>query len=51
MAKKAKQIDRDIDLTDTFLGQYFKHDITKSLSSSLSGKHTDLSVNKAVITL
>ena len=28
MAKKAKQNDGDIDLTDTFLGQSFKHEIT-----------------------
>ena len=40
MAKKAKQNDGDIDLTDTFLGQSFKHDITNSLSSSLSDKQT-----------
>ena len=43
MTKKAKQNDGDIDLTDTFLGQSFKHGITNSLSSSLSGKQTDLS--------
>ena len=43
MAKKAKQNDGDIDLTDTFLGQSFKHEITNSLSPSLSGKQTDLS--------
>ena len=43
MAKKAKQNDGDIDLTDTFLGQSFKHEITNSLSSSLSDKQTDLS--------
>ena len=43
MAKKAKQNDENIDLTDTFLGQSFKHEITNSLSSSLSGKQTDLS--------
>ena len=43
MAKKAKQNDRDIDLTDTFLGQPFKHEITNSLSSSLSYRQTDLS--------
>ena len=42
MAKKAKQNDGDIDLTDTFLGQSFKHEITNSLSSSLSDKQTDL---------
>ena len=43
MTKKAKQNDGDIDLTDTFLGQSFKHEITKSLLSSLSDKQTDLS--------
>ena len=43
MAKKAKQNDGDIDLTDTFLGQSFKHEITNSLSPSLPGKQTDLS--------
>ena len=42
MAKKAKQNDGDIDLTDTFMGQSFKHEITNSLSSSLSDKQTDL---------
>ena len=42
MAKKAKQNDGDIDLTDTFLGQSFKHEITNSLSSRLSDKQTDL---------
>ena len=47
MAKKAKQNDGEIDLTYTFLGQSFKHEITKSLSSNLSGKQTDLSDNKS----
>ena len=42
MAKKTKQNDGDIDLTDTFLGQSFKHEITNSLSSSLSDKQTEL---------
>ena len=42
MARKAKQNDGDIDLTDTFLGQSFKHEITNSLSSSLSDKQTEL---------
>ena len=42
MAKKAKQNDGDIDLTDTFLGQSFKHEITNSLSSSLSDRQTEL---------
>ena len=47
MAKKAKQNDGDIDLTDTLSGQSFKHEITNSLSSSLSGKQADLSDNKS----
>ena len=42
MAKKAKQNDGDINLTDTFLGQSFKHEITNSLSSSLADKQTYL---------
>ena len=42
MAKKTKQNDGEIDLTDTFLGQSFKHEITNSLSSSLSDKQTEL---------
>ena len=47
MAKKAKQNDGDIALTDTFLGQSFKHEIKNSLSSSLFGKQKDLSDNKS----
>ena len=43
MAKKAKQIDGEIDLTDTILGQSFKHEIKNSLSPSLSDKQTDFS--------
>ena len=43
MAKKAKQNDGEIDLTDTFLGQSFTDKIINSLSPSLSGKQTDLS--------
>ena len=43
MAKKAKQNELDIDLTDTFLGQSFKHEIINSLSPGLSDKQTDLS--------
>ena len=42
MAKKAKQNDGEIDLTDTFLGQSFKHEIINFLSPSLSDKQTDL---------
>ena len=40
MAKKAKQNDGEIDLTDTFLGQSFTDEIINSLSPSLSGKQT-----------
>ena len=43
MQKKAKQNDGNIEITDTFLGQSFKHEIINSLSSSLSGKPTGLS--------
>ena len=43
MTKKAKQNDGDIDLTDTFLGQSFKHEITNFLSSSQSDMQTYLS--------
>ena len=43
MAKKAKQNDGEIDLTDTFLGQSFTDEIINSLSPTLSGKQTDLS--------
>ena len=39
MAKKAKQNDGEIDLTDTFLGQSF----TDEIINSLSPKQTDLS--------
>ena len=45
MAKKAKQNDGNIDLIDIFWGQSFKHEITNSLSSGLSGGQTDLSDN------
>ena len=47
MAKKVKQNDGDIDITDTFWGQSFKHEITNTFSSSLSAKQTDLSNNKS----
>ena len=40
---RKQQNNGGIDLTDTFLGQSFKHEITNSLSSSLSEKQTDLS--------
>ena len=43
MAKRAKQNDGEIDLTDTFLGQSFTDEIINSLSPSLSGKQTDSS--------
>ena len=48
MAKKAKLNDEDSNLTDTFLGLSFKHELTNSLRSSLSGKQTDLGNNKSV---
>ena len=53
MAKKSKQNDGDIDLTDTYLGHSFKHEITNSLSSSLSDKQTESYVTNQspVITL
>ena len=47
MAKNAKQNDGDIDLTDTFLGQSSKQEITNSLSPSLSDKQTGLSDNNS----
>ena len=50
MAKKAKQNDgkQDINLTNTFIGQFFNHEISKSLSPSLSDIQTDLTHNKSV---
>ena len=50
MAKKAKQNDgkQDIDVTDTFIGQSFNHEISKSLSQSVSDKQTDLTSNPSV---
>ena len=47
MAKKSKQNNGDTDLTDTFLGQSFKNEMTNSLTSSLSGKQTDLNDKKS----
>ena len=47
MAKKAQQNVGDIDLTDTFFGQSYKHEITNSLSSSLAGIQKDLSDKKS----
>ena len=46
MAKKAilKNSNSDIDLTDTFIGQYFNSEIKKSLDSSLSDTQTDSSI-------
>ena len=46
MAKKAilKDSNFDIDLTDTFIGQYFNNEIKKSLDPSLSDTQTDLSM-------
>ena len=45
MAKKAilKNSNADIDLTDTFIGQYFNNEIKKSLDPSLSDTQTDSS--------
>ena len=47
MAKRAilKNSNSDIDLTDTFIGQYFKNEITKSLDPSLSDTQTDSSMS------
>ena len=47
MAKKAilKNSNSDIDLTDTFIGQYFNNEIKKSLEPSLSDTQTDSSMS------
>ena len=47
MAKKAilKNSNSDIDLTDTFIGQYFNNEIKKSLDHSLSDTQTDSSMS------
>ena len=47
MAKKAilKNSNSDIDLTDTFISQYFKNEIKKSLDPSLSDTQTDSSMS------
>ena len=47
MAKKAilKNSNSDIDLTDTFIGQYFYNEIKKSLDLSLSDTQTDSSMS------
>ena len=47
MAKKAiiKNSNSDIDLTDTFIGQYFNNEIKKSLDPSLSYTQTDSSMS------
>ena len=46
-AKKAilKNSNSDIDLTDTFIGQYFNNEIKKSLDPSLSDTQTDSSMS------
>ena len=46
MAKRAilKNSNSDIDLTDTFIGQYFNNEIKKSLDLSLSDTQTDSSI-------
>ena len=50
MAKKAMLNDgnQDIDLTDTFIGQSFNDEISKSLSPSLSDMQTDFTHNSSV---
>ena len=47
MAKKAilKNSNSDIDLTDTFVGQYFNNEIKKSLDPSFSDTQTDPSMS------
>ena len=47
MAKRAilKNSKSDIDLTDTFIGQYFNNEIKKSLDPSLSDTQTDSSMS------
>ena len=47
MAKKAilKNSNSDIDLADTFIGQYFNNEIKKSLDPSLSDTQTDSSMS------
>ena len=47
MAKRAilKNLNSDIDLTDTFIGQYFNNEIKKSLDPSLSDTQTDSSMS------
>ena len=47
MAKKAilKNSNSDIDLTDTFISQYFNNEIKKSLDPSLSDTQTDSSMS------
>ena len=47
MAKKAilKNSSSDIDLMDTFIGQYFNNEIKKSLDPSLSDTQTDSSLS------
>ena len=41
----AKNSNSDIDLTDTFIGQYFNYEIKKSLDPSLSDTQTDSSMS------
>ena len=47
MAKRAllKNLNSDIDLTDTFIGQYFNNENKKSLDPSLSDTQTDSSMS------
>ena len=50
MAKKAMLTENqsDVDLTDSFKGQLFKNEITKSLSHNLPEHHTDLNDSTSV---
>ena len=54
MAKRAilKDSNFDIDLTDTFIGQYFNNEIKKSLDPSLSDTQTDssMSIDQGLLT-
>ena len=50
MTKKAKltEIQSDVDLTNSFIGQSFKNEITKSLSHNLLEHETDSNVCTSV---
>ena len=49
MAKKANQIYgmQDINLTDTMIGQFYKDEISNSLSPSQSDIHTDFDISRS----